>query len=43
MVFYPLRGVMLIGGPLIINGKDILVNNDTPVGTLLATFSLGLI
>ncbi|WP_406850611.1 hypothetical protein WH390_00615 [Candidatus Arsenophonus nilaparvatae] len=34
-------GCNAIGGPLTINGKDIVVNNDTPVGTLLATFSLG--
>ncbi|MDR5616496.1 hypothetical protein [Arsenophonus sp.] len=34
-------GCNAIGGPLTINGKDIVVNNDTPVGTLLATFTIG--
>ncbi|HGJ5873751.1 hypothetical protein [Arsenophonus apicola] len=28
-----------ISGPLTINGKDITVQNDTPIGTLLATFT----
>lgn len=28
-----------ISGPMTINGRDIIVPNDTPVGTLLATFT----
>ncbi|HGJ5879941.1 MAG TPA: hypothetical protein ACHBZ9_13035, partial [Arsenophonus nasoniae] len=30
-----------ISGPLTINGRDIIVQNDTPNGTLLATFTSG--
>lgn len=34
-------GCLAVGGPLTINGRDIVVHDDTPFDTLLDTFTIG--
>ncbi|HGJ5890169.1 MAG TPA: hypothetical protein ACHBZA_02095 [Arsenophonus apicola] len=36
-------GCIAVGGPLTINGRDIIVHDDTPIGSLLDTFTIGLL